>query len=54
MRQTVMTTLPTLLKRLFAPDETLSECRNCGTTVDPDTDACPSCGAVEFCHYQIR
>lgn len=29
------------------------ECRRCGTTVDPETDACPDCGATEFCRYEI-
>ncbi|WP_435349228.1 zinc-ribbon domain-containing protein [Haloarchaeobius sp. HRN-SO-5] len=49
-----MSRLPTLLKRLLARDETVTECRHCGTTVEPDTETCPSCGADEFSQYQIR
>ncbi|SEO75216.1 hypothetical protein SAMN05216388_101838 [Halorientalis persicus] len=29
------------------------ECRNCGTTVSPGTDACPDCGRDQFCRYEI-
>ncbi len=49
-----MSPLPALLKRLFRPDDTVSECRHCGTTVEPTTKHCPSCGADEFCHFQLE
>jgi len=29
------------------------ECRHCGTTVTPETETCPECGASEFCWYEI-
>jgi uncharacterized OB-fold protein len=42
--------------RLLPGDRTVVvvECRQCGTTVDPATDQCPECGAVELCRYEIK
>jgi len=33
--------------------EVVIECRNCGTTVDPETEECPDCGGTEFVRYEI-
>jgi rRNA maturation endonuclease Nob1 len=29
------------------------ECYRCGTTVDVDTDECPTCGSEQFARYEI-
>lgn len=29
------------------------ECRQCGTTVDAKTDACPQCGSVDIVEYEL-
>lgn len=33
--------------------EVVIECRQCGTTVEAETDTCPECGATEFSRYVI-
>jgi len=33
--------------------EEVVECRQCGTTVETETGACPECGATEFSRYVI-
>lgn len=30
-----------------------SECRRCGTTVEPPAAGCPSCGSEEIAEYDI-
>jgi uncharacterized OB-fold protein len=30
------------------------ECRQCGATVNPETDECPECGATKICRYEIE
>lgn len=30
------------------------ECRNCGTTVDADTDTCPDCESDDIAEYRLR
>lgn len=42
--------------RLLPGDGTVVvvECRQCGATVDPETDQCPECGATEICRYEIE
>lgn len=49
-----MNSIPTLVKRLFDPDETVYECRNCGITVDNETDTCPNCGTDEIAQYEVH
>lgn len=29
------------------------ECRQCGTTVDADTDTCPECGSTDIVCYEL-
>jgi len=29
------------------------ECRHCGTSVDPDTEECPSCGRSEMVALEV-
>lgn len=43
------------LSRLLSADgpEVVVECRQCGTTVGPETDACPECGQTDFCRYEF-
>jgi rubrerythrin len=33
--------------------DVIIECRHCGTTIDPPSEACPECGTTEFCRYEI-
>lgn len=35
-----------------ASTETRYECRNCGTTVTAETDACPACDRTEIAAYE--
>jgi rubrerythrin len=40
----------------FLPGDTTEEvveCRQCGTTIETETDACPECGGTEFSRYVI-
>ena len=30
------------------------ECRQCGTTVDSKTDACPECGSTDIATYDVK
>jgi rubrerythrin len=45
----------TVITRLLPGDgtEVIIECRNCGTTVERETEECPDCGASEFVRYEI-
>jgi uncharacterized OB-fold protein len=45
----------TVLARLLAGDDTdvVVECRQCGTSVSPQTEECPDCGGTEFIRYEI-
>ena len=29
------------------------ECRDCGASVEPDTESCPNCKSSEIAHYNI-
>jgi predicted RNA-binding Zn-ribbon protein involved in translation (DUF1610 family) len=31
-----------------------SECRDCGTTIEPDERVCPVCGSVEIARYDLE
>jgi DNA-directed RNA polymerase subunit RPC12/RpoP len=33
--------------------EVVYECRHCGTSVDKDTEACPTCGSKTIATYRI-
>jgi len=44
----------TVLEQLLSDEMTVVvECRQCGTTVAPETDECDACGATAFCRYEI-
>lgn len=38
---------------LVNKNEVVYECRRCGTTVDSETETCPTCGADTIVQYQI-
>lgn len=40
-----------LLDRLRKPERVLFECRNCGTEVSPEVEACPTCTSTEIACY---
>lgn len=48
--------LPALVRRFLAGSEPthVYECSACGTSVDADSDACPTCGAENISVYRIR
>jgi rubrerythrin len=48
-----MPVLSALLRHVFGAETVLYECRNCGTTVEEDTEACPECGAADVATYQL-
>lgn len=48
-----MPALRALLRHVFSSDTVLYECRNCGTTLEEDTEACPECGASDVAAYQL-
>jgi uncharacterized OB-fold protein len=33
--------------------EVVTECRNCGTPVEPNARDCPTCGAADLVRYEI-
>lgn len=39
------------IQQLFT-DATLYECRNCGTTLESDENACPACDSEEIAEYE--
>ncbi|SEN99784.1 hypothetical protein SAMN05216388_10073 [Halorientalis persicus] len=48
------------MKRFFhrallgtASTQVVYECRHCGTTVDPDGEACPTCGRSDIVRYEV-
>lgn len=42
-----------LVKRLaVGRSEPCVECRDCGTTLPPTPDACPTCGSVDAVAYE--
>lgn len=42
------------LRSLLAGTSTVvHECRQCGQTVDPDTERCPACGADGIASYPV-
>lgn len=43
------------LHSLFAgPETVVHECRDCGRTVDGDTDRCPACGTESIARYRVE
>lgn len=48
----MLDTVRAALGRLARPD-TFDECRNCGTAVPPDEDACPACGSTDVATYEL-
>lgn len=47
-------TITDIVQNLFATDESLCECRNCGTTVSRGDDRCPTCDATDIVCYEIE
>jgi len=45
----------TVLTRLLSTDTptVVVECRQCGTTLSPDTDECAACGSTDIGQYSI-
>ena len=43
------------VKRMLSrsTQEYVTECRNCGANVEPETDSCPLCGSDEIAYYEI-
>ncbi len=37
-----------------ANDDRFSECRDCGTTIEPDERSCPVCGSAEIARYDLE
>ncbi len=37
-----------------ANDDRFSECRDCGTTIDPLDEACPVCESTEIARYELE
>lgn len=48
--------VPTLVRRFLADSEPthVYECSACGTSLDADSDECPTCGCEEISVYEIR
>jgi rubrerythrin len=45
-----------VVRRLFTSTGepvVIHECRHCGTSVNVETDACPTCGVTEISRYEI-
>jgi len=45
--------IKTLRSLLVERPTVVHECRQCGRTVDPDTDRCPTCGADGIASYPL-
>lgn len=45
--------LSTLYKQDSGESETLYECRDCGATVSPETERCPTCDATGIARYRF-
>jgi rubrerythrin len=46
----------TLLARVrgLVRDDTIYECRQCGTTLEADLEECPVCGSGEIVSYDLN
>lgn len=40
-------------RQWLSQDTTIYECRNCGLTVDAETESCPSCGSETISCYEL-
>lgn len=51
-----MTPLKPLLRRLLdgGTESVVYECRNCGTSVDDERDACPNCGSDRIASHRLE
>jgi rubrerythrin len=48
-----MPPLRSLLRHVLGSETVLSECRNCGTTLEDDGEQCPECGATDVATYRL-
>jgi rubrerythrin len=48
-----MPTLRSLLRHVFSSETVLYECRNCGSTLEAETEQCSECGAFEVASYRF-
>lgn len=48
-----MPLIDTVRAYLSEPDSVVSECRHCGTTVEPDARRCPECGKEAIARYHV-
>ncbi|MFQ3318460.1 MAG: hypothetical protein ACI8UR_000430 [Natronomonas sp.] len=42
------------VRQLLGTTHDLYECRNCGTTLEPECDCCTNCGSEEIARYDIE
>ncbi len=45
--------IDTMRSYLSGSEPTVSECRHCGTTVEPDVERCPHCEAESIVRYRV-
>ncbi|MFC6904984.1 hypothetical protein [Halalkalicoccus tibetensis] len=48
-----MPLIDTVRAYLSEPEPTVSECRHCGTTVDPGVTRCPECDGEAIARYHV-
>ena len=48
-----MNALLRLLLGMHEQATTVYECRQCGTTVETEADACPYCGLTDIVEYEL-
>jgi rubrerythrin len=48
-----MSAFSSWLRHVFSSETVLYECRNCGTTLEEDSEECPECSATEVATYQL-
>jgi uncharacterized OB-fold protein len=41
------------VRRLLADEDVIYECRDCGTTLGPQTEDCGVCGSADIVRYTI-
>lgn len=48
-----MSFFDTVRDHLSDSEPVVWECRNCGTSVESDTERCPGCGSEEIVRYNV-